>query len=471
MGIFTRLFQRGADGAREADASEPTAPEDETPEPTEREHEPAPVTPGLAAAAAGASHATFALPVWPKRPERPEREAVMSEPKPRSRAPLPGLPKRADPLPAEDKGVKVTFTKPAEKNDATMVMSPPPPGSTSVTARPLTPAPRSTPPAPPQPAARRTKPDTIDSALDEVVMEILEDAQAAAVPAEAHGVSTPEDLHAVRNLFNDVAVSHVAQVRDVMLELRYGQADPRWIEMTKPALQSLRAMAKQMELTELCQALDEFCAAVEGAVANRAGIGEDDKVELLRRYQRLIELIPQTFELDAERDRREPIIVEALLSQIEGVERPTIDKLFAVGLNRLDALINANAGDVAAVSGLRPELAAAIVEQFQSYRSSASATVSAPDPHSERRQIADLLIMLSLQNDDFTRVSTEWSDEARARKRALRKEREHTFQQIKVARARLGERDQLAELEKQPFHERIATIDRYLSSQQPARPV
>jgi hypothetical protein len=100
-----------------------------------------------------------------------------------------------------------------------------------------------------------------------------------------------------------------------MLELRYGDAQPSWIESTQPALRSLRAMAQQMDLVDLCQALDEFCVAVDAAVAGRARIDDGGKAELLRRYQQLIELIPQAFELDAERDRREPIIVEALLYQ------------------------------------------------------------------------------------------------------------------------------------------------------------
>jgi hypothetical protein len=254
-----------------------------------------------------------------------------------------------------------------------------------------------------------------------------------------------------------------------MLELRYGDAEPKWIEMTKPALRSLRAMAGQMELNDLCEALDEFCAAVDTSVANRARITDDDKAELLRRYSRLVELIPQAFELDAERDRREPLIVEALLYQIEGVERPTIDKLFAVGLNRLDALMNGNAHDVAVVSGLRPELAAAIVAQFKSYRASSAATVSAPDPAAERRLLGDLLIMLTIQHDDFEKAAGEWSGDAAQRKRTLRKQREQTYQQIKVALARLGERDQLQRLEKLPFQERIAVLDRYLS-QQPRPP-
>jgi hypothetical protein len=295
-------------------------------------------------------------------------------------------------------------------------------------------------------------------------------APAPAKPRAAHGVSTAEDLAAVRSVFEDVAVSHVAHVRDVMLELRYGNADPRWIEATKPPLRSLRTMAEQMELGDLCEALDAFCVAVDASVANRADITEEDKAELQRRYARLIELIPQAFELDGERDRREPLIVEALLCQVPGVEQPTIEKLFAVGLNRLEALMSADASEVAAVTGLRPELATAIVERFRSYRATATTGVLAPDPAAEVSRLRELLRLLSLQQDDFVRASNEWSQEALKRKREMRKQREQTFQQIKVALARLGQREHLQRLEKLPFQDRIATLDQYLSSQQPVRP-
>jgi chemotaxis protein histidine kinase CheA len=287
--------------------------------------------------------------------------------------------------------------------------------------------------------------------------------------APAHGVSTVEDLAEVRRVFHDVAVVHVSQVRDVMLELRYGDAAPAWIESTQPALRSLRQMAAQMELTDLCQALDDFCAGVDAAVSGRARIDEPAKAALLARYQRLIELIPQAFELDAERDRREPIIVEALLYQIDGVERRTVEKLFAVGLSRLDALMQATADEIAVVAGLRQELADAIVEQFKAYRASASAALSAPDPLAERRQLGDLLIMMSVRNDEYNYAATKWTDEARARKQEARRLREQMFQRIKVALARLGEREQLARLEKLPFDERIAALDRYLSAAVPAR--
>lgn len=288
--------------------------------------------------------------------------------------------------------------------------------------------------------------------------------------AASSGISTAADLAAVRDVFNDIAVVHVSQVRDVMLELRFGDADPAWLESTKPALRSLRAMAEQMELIDLCGALDVFCEAVDAAVANRARIGEEAKAELLSRYQKLSDLIPQAFELDAERDRREPIIVEALLYQIDGVEKPVIDRLFAVGLNRLDALMRANVDDLVMMSEVRREVAEAIVDQFRTYRATADAAVSTRDPAAERRSLGDLVIMLSILQDDFLRAADDWSSEARLRKRTLRKEREQTFQRIRVSLVRLGDRDQLSKLERLPFNERIAALERYVANQPPGRP-
>jgi hypothetical protein len=393
------------------------------------------------------------------------------------------LPIEATPVVIEPKA------KLRDKHDETMVMSPPPapavPGVTVSAAAQLPQAPGARPspakrgatgqvraepakrepvkpeptrPEPIKPDHRRAKADSVNSAFDSMILP------AESKNGKSHGVSTASDLAEVRRVFEDVAAVHVGQVRDVMLELSYGEADPAWMDATRPALRSLRAMAQQMELTDLCQALDDFCSTVETTLANRAKIGDDGKTELLRRYQRLIELIPQAFELDAERDRREPIIVEALLYQVEGVEKPTIEKLFAVGLGKLEALLAANADDVAAVSGIRKEIAVAIVAQFKTYRATANSAVSAPDAVAERKQLGDLLIVLSLQNDDFRRAADGWTVEDKTKKRELRKAREQTFQRIKVTLARLGEREQLTRLEKLPFDERIAQLDMYLST-------
>jgi hypothetical protein len=516
MGIFSRLFGGGQDGERAAADEDGDSPVRDTAPPAEppqairgelREDRTEPANGLSHAVAGGAPPLATPLWSWPPRHDRSERvssspqNVSASQPPPpeetqviddpaappasRSRPALPGLPKRAVSMPAltpsGEPPAATEATKP-KRADETMIVSPPPaprvtfrsptpPAGTPMTPRPPTLPPATQLPSPsPAPAAvaRRAKSDSITSAFDQVTGGSPTTAGGPTAGA-AHGVSTAQDLEAVRELFNDVAVAHVSQVRDVMLELQHGDPDPAWLDATKPALRSLRAMAAQLELADLCTALDEFCAAVVSSVTNRARITPDDKTELMRRYQRLIELIPQAFELDAERDRREPIIIESLLYQVDGVEKPTIDKLFAVGLNRLDALLAANAGDVVAVSGIRPELAAAIVEQFRAYRATVKAAVSSRDPAAERRELGDLLIMLSLQNDDFARASSAWTDEAKERKRMLRRERDQTYQKIKVALARLGERDQLARLERLSFDERIATLDRFLSAH-PATP-
>src|SRR5262249_26096573 len=156
------------------------------------------------------------------------------------------------------------------------------------------------------------------------------------------------------------------------------------------------------------KALDEFCSAVDQTVGRGATIGDAEKLTLVGKYNRLIELIPQAFELDAERDRREPIIVEALLYQVEGVERRTIEKLFGVGLARLDALLKASAEEMAVVAGIRQEIAEAIASKLRAYREPGTSAVSATDPAAERKQIADLLIMLSVQNDEYAHAANQW---------------------------------------------------------------
>ena len=120
--------------------------------------------------------------------------------------------------------------------------------------------------------------------------------------------------------------------------------------------------------------------------------------------------------------------------------------------------------------GIRHEIAEAIASKLRAYREPGTSAVSATDPAAERKQIADLLIMLSVQNDEYAHAASQWSADAKAKKRDAMKQREQTYQKIKVALARLGERDTLAKLEKLPFEDRIAQIDRYLTAQQSMRP-
>jgi hypothetical protein len=66
------------------------------------------------------------------------------------------------------------------------------------------------------------------------VGDAFESIQAAAESLATPGVSTQQDLEAVRKTIHEVAVAHVSQVRDVMLELRFGDADPSWLAARSP---------------------------------------------------------------------------------------------------------------------------------------------------------------------------------------------------------------------------------------------
>jgi hypothetical protein len=307
-----------------------------------------------------------------------------------------------------------------------------------------------------------------DGALERDLASAILDATEAGARAPGSAAQKPvrtssEDLAAARHLFNDLAAVHVAHVRNVMLELRHGEISPALVESSLPALRSLRGMAAQMELVELCAALDEFCEAVRSVVAaSPARVSDQPKDKLLERYTKLIALIPQAFDLDAEHDRREPIIVQSLLEQVEGVEKLTVEKLFAVGLSRLDALLSASAEEMAMVAGIRREIAECIVARLRVYRLNASATIAAPDLALALRELRELLAQLAQQQKDFERASAGWTDEHRQRKQRSRREREQTYQRVRVVLARLGERDRIDRLERLSFQERIQDVEAYV---------
>ena len=126
------------------------------------------------------------------------------------------------------------------------------------------------------------------------------------------------------------------------------------------------------------------------------------------------------------------------------------------------------------VAGLRQDLAARrFVEQFKTYKLAAtSSAVGLLDPAGRAppaRRSADH----AERGQRRVQPRRHQVDRRRApsRKRDARKQRDLALPaRIKVALARLGERDQLAKIEKLPFDERIGALDRYLSAAIPARP-
>jgi hypothetical protein len=489
MGIFTRLFKGGQENDEVAGevASEEsgTAPQEAAVQPAAAPPAPEPARPPAAA----------------PEPERPPAAApsapikVRKDPEERSKRLLSPTPQlvgglRVAPPPRAARAIEPsTEPSPAKlpaPRPSTAVASPPPtpepPRATSAPARKpssppaatATPAPRpngkqrasrpeptvkvAVPPPAATSGAAPTGTRTRKSKISEAFDALLEG------DGGGEGVSTAGDRAQIQQVFDEIAAVHVDQVRNVMLELQIEDVVCSWIESSKPALTSLRAMAGQMDLEDLCAALDGFCEAIDEAIASgQSRVSGERKAELLRRYQRLIDLIPSAFALEGERDRREPIIVESLLRQVPGVEKITIDKLFAVGLDRLAPLMSANAGDVAATSGIPLEVAARVTERFRAYRSAAPTAVAAHDTVAERRQLERLIAELKACHHDYERASAGWSAADRESKREARRRREEAFLQVRVALARLGETGRLESIEKRPFGQRIAEVERYIN--------
>jgi hypothetical protein len=121
------------------------------------------------------------------------------------------------------------------------------------------------------------------------------------------------------------------------------------------------------------------------------------------------------------------------------------------------------------VAGIRRELAESIVERLHIFRTSTSATVSTLDVAAAQGELRALVTALEGLQREFERASTGWSEEARAQKGRLRKERDQSFLQIKVALARLGERERIDRLEKLPYQQRIEDLEKYLEQMAHAR--
>lgn len=272
------------------------------------------------------------------------------------------------------------------------------------------------------------------------------------------------DLAEVRALFAQLASNHVRQVRDFMIDLRWGEATIEWIAICSPALKSLRRAADKLELAELVTALDVFWQHLTNTQAQAAGrsIEGDRRDVILAAYEKLATIMPQAFALDMDRAQREAAILQSLLLQVPDVKKVTIDKLYAAGLTTLEAMLLATPGDIAATTGIDETIAARIVARFRDYRDQVVAGVPDATRAQERERIAALTARLRMEHDAFESASRGWSDDDRERKKTSRAARARTLLDIQVMLARLGEVDRLKEIERLPFERKLAYLESFL---------
>jgi hypothetical protein len=314
-------------------------------------------------------------------------------------------------------------------------------------------------PPPPPPVAIPVTVTEPDSGSVELAIEKALGAEPAA--KVAHGASTASDQAALRATFEDLAVPYVAEIRGAMMELQWGEAQASWLEMARPVLRSLRKMAEPVGHTTLVEALDRFDAALAEVLApgQPATPSAAARETLLAAYAPLRTCLPRAFELQGERDRREPLIVRALLEQVHGLDPLSIEKLMAAGFGKLSALYAGRAEEIAAVSGIPDGVAAALVARVQAFRQATPAGLAAVDTGAALRDLAHLVATLRTQHAAFEGASRSWAEPDRVGKRQLRRERQLSLLQITIELVRLGEVDLVQRLEKLPFNKKIDEIE------------
>ena len=461
MSIFSRLRRRGEDviAAESPPSAQPSAPPPKSPSPTSAAPPPARAPEPTKSPANGAEAA------------RPAPAAAREQP---VRVPASSAPPRGN----VQSPVAGAIGTPAA------LASP----RAAVTARPaVSPAAKAPFPAAAPAAAAAAAPspapiaiaEPAGGSLDLAIAQALENssvrrvaaAQAAPSappppPHQGHGKSTESDEAALRETFEALAVSHVTPIRNAMMEVRFGEAQASWLEMGRPALKSLRSMASEVGHEALVAAVDGFVGALQDVLepGKPPEVSGPSRETLLAAYAPLATCLPRAFALEGERDRREPIVVRALLEQVSELEPLMIDKLIAAGLGTLTQLFAARADEIAAVTGIPGPIAAAVAARIEAFHRSTPAALATVDPAATIRELVKLLDQLRAENAAFDQAARGWTPDDRQTKKQLRQRRQTTFLQITIALVRLGEIDFALRLPKLAFARRIEDLDRVVTS-------
>ncbi len=398
MGIFSRLFNRDEDGAPAEESAgaeaEPGAPGDPSAAPEIEVSQIESVLPE-------AEPPTIPRGLQPPPPPRTRKQSTQRTKKIPSLPPL-ELPDLFEPPPSGEPARPPQAMEP-------LPPLPPPPPTADLEAELLQSWESSAPPT----AAVEEEDDPFAQIASELDARFDASRTRSDIPVEdprqsfPDAVTTADDLGAVRQLFSEMAVPFMSQVRDFMLELRHTDASTAWIDMCGPALASLRATCDQLDMPELARSLDDYVALLSEAKLDPSGhVHGEIRQRLLDCYQHMTELLPEAFEVGT---GREPVIVQLLLLQVPGVHKLTIEKLYKAAAHQFDVFPHANPAELAEVAAIELDLAERIVEKFLDYRRRVHSVVTQFMPGEEHDNLSRLVALLREQERDFVRASASWS--------------------------------------------------------------
>ncbi len=269
------------------------------------------------------------------------------------------------------------------------------------------------------------------------------------------------DIAMARSLFDAMVVEHARPIRDFMIEVRLGEPLRAWVEFAMPALRVIVRSSQGMGITDFVAKLEAYLQALELAQRGTDRLIRGElRQAIIDTYSDLTAFMPAAFALEQEANRREAIIVHALLQQVPGLQKVGTDRVYGAGLTSLALFYVARPSDIAELTGLPVDVANSIVVRFKEYRKKTESL----SPAGNRAAELGLLEGGANELDELAREydGLGHGDKADARRRELRRKRSELMVEIGLLLARLGEVEFLRTVEKMPFGARADQLRRFV---------
>lgn len=291
---------------------------------------------------------------------------------------------------------------------------------------------------------------------------ILDDGAAAGGPKSGRAGSDFDSTE-VRSLFDQIAVAHARPVRDFMVEIKLGEPPKSWIGFCRPAVRALERSARGMDLVPLAAALEGFLSALELAESESDTlIREQARQMLIDAYSDLIARMPEAFGLETESNRREAVIVHALLEQVPGLHALGRDRLYEAGMTSLALYFVAKAKDLVETARLDQAVADRVVERFVGYRREASDLLPDDGRAIELARLEALADILERTAASYEEASASWGAGSGAWRKELRRARADASAQVRLLLARLGELELCAATDALPTNAKVAALRAFI---------
>lgn len=257
-------------------------------------------------------------------------------------------------------------------------------------------------------------------------------------------------------IVNDSRRADLRLLADFAVQLALGPVSPAWLSETSMATARLRARASNpSELAPALERLERLLAAapkrrVEGQVRR----------ELLAALHDLERWLPPPNDLERERERRERLVIEQLLSGVGGLAAEHKRRLFDVVRGSLESLCASGAEALVRDAELPEHHAESLLEGVRGYL----------DAHAERAPSSIEGAARSLERalDALERSAREFESACDAddaeRKRRARKQRAGAVLDVNLLLAELGEEALLTELERCSVTEKTERLRQWLTT-------